>query len=398
MYVGGIYVHGGGLGTNFGTGQGGVSVWNNGMKVQSSLSVNSGGLVVATNGFTLSSGGLVIGNGGLACTGGLTVQSELRGGLLKGLLVQGGMTSANNGMVITQVGCLFSSFLSYPTKPSPPSSPLPYSPLPPSLHSSTSLSSLLPPPFPPSYLPSQDGIKGIVGGLVVGTAGLSLTDGLTIASGGLYLNKKGLTSIYNSGLWVTRGGISINNHILGAGLKGGMLLTGGMSVYTGGLVVKNPGGLYENNAGIYIEKGGVSIGNGGTYVPAKIDVLEYGCHISEGLSINSDGLLINGGLTIESGGFALTSGMPITGRLPWFTFEMGFFSNLIPYINASTHINFLMSYCTLLIYYPCTPFLSPPFSPPFLSPFFSPFLSSLLLILSCLVTIVPGFLQGGRRF
>ena len=60
--------------------------------------------MVATNGFTLSSGGLVIGSGGLACTGGLTVQSELHGGLLKGLVVQGGMTSMNNGMIITQVG------------------------------------------------------------------------------------------------------------------------------------------------------------------------------------------------------------------------------------------------------------------------------------------------------
>ena len=46
------------------------------------------------------------------------------------------------------------------------------------------------------------------------------------------------------GLWVTRGGISINNQILGTGMKGGMLMTGGISVHSGGLVVKNPGGRW----------------------------------------------------------------------------------------------------------------------------------------------------------
>ena len=189
MLTGGLTV------TGLGRNSGGVSVMTQGLKVQSTLSIASGGLFTYDSGLTISSGGVNILGGGLRVTGGMSVRTQYiagtPAGLLAGALVNGGVTVNTLGLQINTGGL------------------------------------------------------GMYGGMSVIAGGVTVTGGMSIFAGGLWLNKKATLRVVDQGLIVNAGGVTINNGVLVPGLKGALHVTGGMTVHTGGLIIHNPGGLLE---------------------------------------------------------------------------------------------------------------------------------------------------------
>ena len=142
---------------HFGSGSGGVTVGNGGVRVRNTCTIDSGGLSV-TGGQSVSSKSLVV-MGGMLITGGISIAVDPLGSYA-GIQVKGGVTVNNRGLFIT-----------------------------------------------------VSGLRKVIGGVTVQTGGLAISGGLSVSAGGMYLNKKGLMYVNSAGLQVT-GGVTVAKGIV----------------------------------------------------------------------------------------------------------------------------------------------------------------------------------------
>ena len=149
------------------------------------------------------------------------------------------------------------------------------------------------------YITGTDGHVTITQGDVDVGSELSVRDGLTINSAGLFVTG-GLTIHEDDGVVVTNGGVTVTTMGLTIS-KGSLDVTGGLTVFAAGIKVAD---------GLTVETQGISVALGG------LSVLTGGLYSSNTVSINTGGLkVIDGGVELPSGDFLVSgTGFDLTAN------------------------------------------------------------------------------------
>jgi hypothetical protein len=157
---------------------------------------------------------------------------------------------------------------------------------------------------------SSNGVKinaGLVvtDGVVVGTGGLTVAAGkVSLGSG---MNVVGGITTGDTGLRVTIGGVSVTGGLSvaldGMKVNAGLVVTDGVVVGTGGLEVT--GGITAGDTGLRVTIGGVSV-TGGLSVALKGMKVNAGLVVTDGVVVGNSGVTVSaGGLLIGDGGLTV---------------------------------------------------------------------------------------------
>jgi len=154
----------------------------------------------------------------------------------------------------------------------------------------------------------------IVGGLKV-TDGVTIDDGGMKTTGGMWVKADGMTTesmtVNTGGLKVTQVGAKVTGITV---LADGMTISAdGLQIDAGGINIGADGATVEN--GVTVATGGVTVTGGGVFTDGGVTVTAGAMTVADGTTVKNEGMtIVDSGLDVQSGGFTVDdSGIDVDG-------------------------------------------------------------------------------------